>query len=615
MALNFPPSVSINNLIGGYASQLNYTNLADNQTNNAANVEITLDGSLKSRPGYVRRNYSRIKNVSSSNDYEYGEPITGYFQLVKLGESFGDTVVKAEVVAAGNSLYKYTVASQTAIATGLQDGSQVYWQFAQIQDPRSASDDIIIMTNGYNPIKIWNGTDASASNLSAVNSATQVPLAKFINVLQNRVYLLNINDSSDIDAKCKVVMSTFDELTGAPMPQKFDQEFYVGGSDRYGEITGHAVLSDQLIIFKRNATYKFIPGNGDLVDTAGLIQMDEAIGCIAPNSIQTIENTIIFLTGHGVYAFDGSVFTKLSNPINKDFLNLKETLLPYAQSVYNKAKNQYWLICPNKTYSKNSIIFIYDLNRNIWLPPYTDINFSFLGKYLDGNDETVLIGGDYNGYLYEADKGTCDGLGLGYTGYFDDITGTSYTDNDADFFNSGDGLAGLKIRIPTGNPSDPYRTILSNTSKTIVLDTNFGAEPETSDAYSIGGINSYYRTKDFDFGASDIDKVYKKVTIRGTQQGYFNVNVNYIIDFNVFANVGSATILLYNDGLVWDYSYWDEAYWDGSEQLIESIPVRCYDLQDNVGKYLSLRFYNQNPNQPWEIYGFDIMMNLLGRRK
>lgn len=616
MALHLPPSVSINNLVGGYNSNYNYTNLADNQTNLAQNVEITTKGSIKERNGYVRRNPSRIVNSTSANVLANGEPITGYFQLAKLGILASTTEIKSEIVGAGDSLYKYTADSATAIATGLTDNSQVYWQFAQIQDPRSATNDVVVMTNGRDSIKIWDGEEASAVDLDSITSATQVPVAKFIATLQNRLYALNIEDNTDIDSKVKVMVSTFDENTGVTRPQRFNQSFYVGGSDKYGEITGHAILNDQLIIFKKRATYKFIPGSGRLIDTAGLIQMDESIGCIAPGSIATIGNVVLFLSQNGMYAFDGGNFVKISDPINKDMENVNKSILKFSVGMYNHNKNQYWLALPTPSSNHNDKVLVYNIDRKVWHPPYENINAYSIAMYREeNNDDPIIIFGDHQGYLYKGDIGSADGLAVGYKGFIDTVAGISYTDDDANFEITGDGLAGFNMILVDRAGTDRSKLIASNTSKTITLASAFDTAPTSADRYVICSIDSNYRTKDFDFGFADVDKKFRQVTVRASEQGDVDLKMQYIIDFKILSRAGSATMDLIADGLVWDVGVWDAEYWDGSDNVINKVNLRPLNTQGLIGKYLALRFANSYPNQPWEIFGFDILLKQVGRRR
>ena len=77
-----------------------------------------------------------------------------------------------------------------------------------------------------------------------------------------------------------------------------------------------------------------------------------------------------------------------------------------------------------------------------------------------------------------------------------------------------------------------------------------------------------------------------------------------IIDHNIVCH----------DALTWDYNNWDEVYWEGSDEVIKNVSLRPTETQGLVGKYLALNFKNNNPNEPFEIYSFDITTKAVGRR-
>ena len=137
--------------------------------------------------------------------------------------------------------------------------------------------------------------------------------------------------------------------------------------------------------------------------------MDESIGCIAPYSIATMGNFVMFLSDKGIMMFDGNSFKYVGYPIEKDLRDLNRDLLEYAYGEYNEPKNQYWLLVPFDNVNTNrKRIFIFDLSRQIWLPPYTDINAQIISNYRDSNNNTQLMFGDHQGYVYDLETGEFD---------------------------------------------------------------------------------------------------------------------------------------------------------------------------------------------------------------
>lgn len=424
MALFLPPAFSLKNFAGGYNSNADFNTLQDNQTNDAKNIEISRVGSMLKRNGYARRlntaiNGSSLKEINGLE----GVPITGHYQLIKSGN---ETELMSEVVGAGANLWNYTSATASTILTGLKNRSDAYWYFTQIQSPEpdaSGTDDVVVGVNGFDNPVIWNGVDDSATYLSDVSGASGVAVGKFIVSLYNRLYIANINDTSDVDSNVKVIISGFD-TDGVPTPHVFPPElfFYVGGSDPFGEVTGLAVLGGDLIIFKRRATYKFTPGSGRLIDTSSLVQMDQNIGCVAPGSIATVGNSVVFLSEYGVYAFNGNNFQYIGGPIEQDLNNVNFNRKQTSRGIYHKAKAQYWLSVSSESSGFNDVVFVYDLTRQIWYPPYRNMKANVLSNFRAGNQEKILAG-DHQGYLYELDKGTADGHELGKTAQVDDVGG------------------------------------------------------------------------------------------------------------------------------------------------------------------------------------------------
>jgi hypothetical protein len=112
-------------------------------------------------------------------------PITGHFFYRKLG---GTSTY--DLVAAGDSIYVYTSATATVIASGLTDNSETYWDFVQMTNPVSQSNDMVIMTNGVDAMRIWKGT-GTAVLFSSLTSASGIPVAKFITTMYDRLIAAN----------------------------------------------------------------------------------------------------------------------------------------------------------------------------------------------------------------------------------------------------------------------------------------------------------------------------------------------------------------------------------------------------------------------------------------
>jgi hypothetical protein len=555
MSLTLPPSFTLNNLIGGYQGQLDYTMLADNQTNDGRNVEIGY--TVKRRSGYTRLYKSALtKTGIRATTGETGAAVTGHFHLVKAA---GTTDIDKHVVCAGPNVWNYSSGTANIILTNLTDGQDIVWNFAQIMNPADGSDDVVIGTNGKDKPIIWNGTDASAAFLDSVSGASGVVPAKYLVSLKNRIILLNVNDPSDVDAGSKFIMSSFDSA-GAPAPHIFPAELsvYAGGSDRYGEITGAASINGRMIIFKKNTHYLFTLGGATVDDTTlsllhdfSLQQMDENIGCIAPKTIQSIGNIVMFLSDKGVYATDGTQLVYMSEPIKRDLDNINLDKKYNACAVFHREKNQYWLSVAESGKNYNNMVFVYDVDKKIWFTPYDNMRCNIMSNFVQSNKQRILCG-DHMGYLFELDNGVNDGRWSSKN-----FKPKSMLNNntlivaDADRFEGNwvtdDMNLGLSIRaLEASGANGEYRTIINCTASQLTVSPDWNTEITTNTTFALMSNKSYLRTKDFDFGNADLDKVFYKINARTTSDGDYDIKMNYVIDFNDMTNAGTASISVYD---------------------------------------------------------------------
>lgn len=605
MALHLPPSVTINKFQSGYLKESDYTDLPDDATNDAQNVIYTEGSDVEQRLGSSRLYNTHLTSTGTSS----ARPITGHFFFAKNGDS--STI---NIVAAGDSLFRYNSSTATSFLTGMTDDSQTYWQFCQVQDPRDASDDITIMTNGVDSIMTWEGGTTTAVALSSFGSAVSVPVGKYILEHKRRVYVANITDNTDADSEVRVVISSFGP-DGAPDPHRFLSDFYCGGSSRDGAIQGFRVLNDQLVIITRRSTWKFNPGNGLSLDTRSLQQLERSIGCLAPRSIADAGQYLIWLSDQGVYAFDGTEHVHLSKKIDSDlFSDAERSRLPYAQGVYDPSTKQYKLYYAKQGSVRNDRAVIYDIEKRIWQPPVEGREVSIISVYEDASGKEKVVYGDYFGQLYEDESGNNDGLTTGYNGLVDSSTPTTLTDTDAAFTTTGSGLKGMLLKIIDGTGVEQSRRILTNDSQTLTLETGFSTLPDTSSTYTVGAIDSYWRSKDYSFGAEDITKIFRHVRVRPREEGNVELDMHYIVDFRDLAAATKKAVLLLGRGFTWGVSTWGSAVWGAAPVIVSKVSLRSSYTQPLQGTHFALRYSNRKANQKWRVIGYDIEVKPIGKR-
>lgn len=608
MALFFPPSLSINQFSGGYKAVSDYTDLGDTETNDAVNVEYYPSGDISTRSGSLKINPISLKSTGGAS----GRPITGHYYFVKTGQTS-----TFHVVGAGDSLFNYNSSTSVAIRTGLTDNSETYWQFTQIQDPLSAGDDVILATNGVDPIQFWNGSN-TAILLSSLTSATQVPIAKYIINHKNRIYAANIVDQTDSDAVVKVAVTGFGPDAAAD-PHRFRDSFYVGGFGKQGEITSIRVLNDQIIIYTKNSIWKFSPGAGNQLDTSLLQQLQETIGVLAPFSLVDIGGAHIFLSQNGVFIFNGINLQHLSVKIDEELLkNCNKTKLHLAKAEFDKTNNHYILYYPSSGSTRNNRALKYDTRLGLWNPPITGRYVNYISSYETTDRISNIIYGDYFGYLYQDGVGINDGVAEGINGTPTAVTNNtltaSATAGNPVFATSTEGYAGLVVRITSGPGEGQEQIVTSSDSQTLTIEGQWKTLPTSASTFSLAAIPAYFKTKDYSFGQEDTSKLFREIRVRTKEKGAFNMIVTYIIDFKTISRATSALISLVEDGMAWGFATWGDYVWGGKRTITKKISLRSTDNQSLIGAHLGIKFETKNANSPWVLRGFDVTLKRVGKR-
>jgi len=587
MGLRTPPAVSINQFRGGFRSTSDYTDLTDTETNSSENVEYGPNGDLTQRKGSLKRLNTRLVATGLTAT----EPITGHYHFRKLGGSAFDLVM------AGDSIFNYNSSTASAIATSLSDLSQTFWDTAQVQDPRSASDDVVLMTNGIDAIQLWNGS-GTAILLSSLTSASQVPIGKFILEHKKLIYVANLVDSTEVDSPVQVRRSEIG-ADGAPNPHRFPDSFFIGGSSIDGELTGQLALNDQIFYYTQNTIWRFIPGLGDVND---LEQLQSNIGCLAPRTLVAVGNTHVFLSDRGVYSFDGSKVQHLSQKV--DDIILKDTTqstLKFAVAQFDYEKNQYILYLPGQGGTRNNLALTFDLRLLEWQPPTTGREVNFISTFLDGNERFRITYGDYLGYMYQDNIGLNDGVSTGFNDSVTTATLSVVTATSATFPTDNDGLGGLLFNIISGTGEGFSRRIISNTSNTLTLEANLQTLPDTTSIYTVGAIDSFWQSKDYDFSGHDILKLFKSITVRLREEGIRFLNMQYIIDFRRIPSSTLKQISLFIDGWAWGTSVWGQNRWGRRQNFKAKVSLRNTGSQSLNGTHISLRFSNRRANEEYRI--------------
>jgi len=243
--------------------------------------------------------------------------------------------------------------------------------------------------------------------------STAGPIMKYICVSKDKLFGANINTSPS-----RLVWTG-----GGSNIDRF--HWSVGGGyveispDDGDEITGIVDSFDSILVFKNRSIWKVtlsVNSAGIVIPNVNLIT--RAIGCIAPKSVQQVENDVFFLSNKGVYVVGNepnvlaSVLrtNEVSAVVRPIFQSLNTAQIAKASAVYYD--NKYRLSYPSSGLYNDKEIW-YDRERLAWVGPMSySANPSCYEVFVDGANATHLLWGDSNdnyvteyGSSYSSDKG------------------------------------------------------------------------------------------------------------------------------------------------------------------------------------------------------------------
>ncbi len=319
------------------------------------------------------------------------------------------------------------------------------------------------------------GTGDSTITFTLYGVDANITKAKYVEAYNNYVFLANVSVGSTT-YPTRLYWSNLQD------PTTFLTTSFIEVAMNDGQqITGMKVLGDNLIIFKTRSIYTIsFTGDPDIpfiLQAGGKSNSD--VGCVSPFSIQEVTNGLVFLSFDGLYYFDGSNSTKMSDRINPTILGLNNTRLSQARSMVQHNKHRYLISVPSSSSTTNDTVITWDWYLNAF-SVYSGINASSMCTTFTSGYNEKLYFGDYAGFYYQMDNGPDDyplNVQTAINGYY-------YT-NWKVFQNIMDEKA-----IPN--------TVLYYQTNNAVLTFAYSYDFNTSDTYSLtlntGGSTSVYGT-------------------------------------------------------------------------------------------------------------------------
>lgn len=309
--------------------------------------------------------------------------------------------------------YTFTVSGITIIptagATYTDSGSTTFTVVAtNIAGSSGSRAGTIIATGSTVPVALGNltktgGTGDSTIAYTLFGVDTNITKAKYVEAYNNYIFLANVSVGSTT-YPTRIYWSNLQD------PTTFLTTSFIEVAINDGQqITGMKVLGDNLIIFKTRSIY-IISFTGDpdipfILQGGGKSNSD--VGCAAPFSIQEVTNGLMFVSFDGLYYFDGSNSSKVSDRINPTFLAFNNTRLSQIRSMVQHNKHRYLFSVPSSSSNTNDTVVTWDWYLNAF-SIYTGINASSMcTTFTSGYNENLYFG-DYAGFYYHMDTGSDD---------------------------------------------------------------------------------------------------------------------------------------------------------------------------------------------------------------
>lgn len=125
-------------------------------------------------------------------------------------------------------------------------------------------------------------------------------------------------------------------------------------------ITGASVVNDRYVILTRSQVWTY--------DDSAIRLSNGDIGCLAPGSVQRIDQAIFFLSDQGVFMHDGINAVNISAPISRTLHNVVNwKAVPVScSSAHYKRKGEYWLFVPINGEWQTQIALVYNYIARYW---------------------------------------------------------------------------------------------------------------------------------------------------------------------------------------------------------------------------------------------------------
>ena len=128
----------------------------------------------------------------------------------------------------------------------------------------------------------------------------------------------------------------------------------------------------------------------------------------------------------------------------------------------------------------------------------------------------------------------------------------------------------------------------------------FSTTPDSSSNYTLGDIDSYYKTKWYDFRDAGRDKIFLGTFFWAEEASGNEVILSYARDFG--STIGSETVdLSPTSTSLWGSAIWDEATWGTTGDKFYNTKM------SGNGKTVQIKFEQPSIDTAFNIYGYHLI--------
>ena len=320
--------VEMDGYLGGLNKDADVARLEENETPEALNVHIGLRGEIVKRKGYVR--YDTALTTRQETLFAWSDA-AGKDWLMSIDST-------GQIYASEATTGVFTNSTKN-IGTG---GSHVRHPIG------------LVVANGVLYVSSRRGADSLKWTGTAWSTVTSVPKAQFLRWRFEQLFAANIAGAPS-DLRISLELE----------PENFTTEPAIFGFEPNDgtEIRGMAASGDDLLVFKDHSIHIFA---GKVRSDFQKYRLDSLRGTFSPRSIQQVRGLIIFFDRDtGVWAWDGSQFTLISEKINRYLLDNVTYESTYLAAGFVR-RDQYYLSVPWQGGTTNQRTFVYSTLTETW---------------------------------------------------------------------------------------------------------------------------------------------------------------------------------------------------------------------------------------------------------